>query len=351
MKKFFALLLVLVMSLSLVACGGGTKTEETKEPEAPKQEETKAPEASKEETPAPEAPVKTGALKIGISTNALANAHNRHMFNGLIAEVEAAGHEAVSTNANGDPAQQANDIENLVMAGCDVVVIQNGDQFSLQNAVKDAIAEGVRVISYETGYFDGIDCMYQLNSVKVQADICMLLAAEVGFGGKVITTGHQDVYALRAGAYIHDAFMAEYDFEPVAHVQTTFPGTTEVTYNGLDAALTANPDVVAIFTSQDLEAMGAIQALKEHDLYPQVKCVGVDGEIDVLNDILNDGAVICTAISDIDGANKSIVETCEKLMAGEPVMKFVDIPYDIVTKANAADFLAKAEADAVKYAE
>lgn len=345
MKKIFALLLVLVMSLSLAACGGTTQEE-------PKKEETKAPETSQsqEETKAPETAVKTGALTIGISTNALANAHNRHMFTGLQNEVEAAGHKAVTTNANGDPAQQANDIENLVMAGCDVIVIQNGDQFSLQNAVKDAIANGVHVISYETGYFEGIDCMYQLNSIKVQADICMALAAEVGFGGKVITTGHQDVFSLRAAGYIHDAFLAEYDFEEVAHVQTTFPGTTEVTYNGLDAALTANPDVVAIFTSQDLEAMGAIQALKEHDLYPQVKCIGVDGEIDVLNDIKNDGAVICTAISNIDGANKSIVETCEKIMAGEPVMKFVDIPYDIVTKANVDTFLAKAESDAALYA-
>jgi len=344
MKKLFVLLLTLAMMFSMVACGGAQ--EETKADEAP----TTSEESTKTETPAPPTEVKTGALKIGISSNALANVHNRHMFDGLIAEVEAAGHEAVTTVANGDPAQQATDVENLVMAGCDVIVIQNGDQFSLQNAVADAIAEGVHIVSYETGYFDGISCMYQLNSIKVQADICMLLSAEVGFGGKVITTGHQDVFSLRAGGYIHDAFMAEYEFEPVAHVQTTFPGTTEVTYNGLDSALTANPDVVAIFTSQDLEAMGAIQALKEHDLYPQVKCIGVDGEVEVLKDIKAGGAVICTAISDLDGANKSIVETCERLMAGEPVSAFIEIPYDLVTAANVDEFLAKAEEDAAKYA-
>ncbi|RAZ26026.1 hypothetical protein DK853_50045, partial [Klebsiella oxytoca] len=72
--------------------------------------------------------------------------------------------------------------------------------------------------------------------MSVQADICMLLAAEVGFTGKIITTGHQDNFALRSGYYIHNAFVEEYGFEVVAHVQTTFPGTTEVTYNGLDSA-------------------------------------------------------------------------------------------------------------------
>jgi ribose transport system substrate-binding protein len=273
------------------------------------------------------------------------------MFEGLTNECEAAGHKVVQVNANGDPAQQASDIENLVQAGCDCIVIENGDQFSLQNAVKEAVAAGVHVISYETGYFPGIDCMYQLNSIKVQADICMQLAAKVGFGGKVITTGHQDVFALRAGKYIHDAFLAEYDFEEVAHVQTTFPGTTEVTYKGLDSALTANPDVVAIFTSQDLEAMGAFQALKEHDLYGKVYCVGVDGEVDVLNDIKDGDCTVCTAISDLDGANASIVKTCEALCAGEYVPSFVEIPYDIVDKSNVDDFLAKAKEDAEKYAE
>lgn len=343
MKKAFSLLLALVLTLGLAACGAESDSEPS----------TTEPSASTEEpVTAPVTESKTGPLKIGISCNALSNVHNRHMFEGLTMEAEAKGHEVVQANANGDPAQQANDVENLVQAGCDIIVIENGDQFSPQNAVKEAIASGVHIISYETGYFEGIDCMYQLNSIKVQADICMQLAAKVGFSGKVITTGHQDVFSLRAGGYMHDAFFAEYTgFEEVAHVQTTFPGTTEVTYNGLDSALTANPDVVAIFTSQDLEAMGAIQALKEHDLYGNVWCVGVDGEVDVLNDIKNGSCVLCTAISDLDGANVSIVETCEKIMAGEEVPAFIDIPYDIVNKDNVDDFLAKAEADAAKYAE
>ena len=207
------------------------------------------------------------------------------------------------------------------------------------------------MICEDTGWIDGIDAMFLLNSIAVQADINMILAAEVGFSGKIITTGHQDNFALRAGSYIHDAFVEEYGFDVVAHVQTTFPGTTEVTYNGVDSALTANPDVVAIFTSQDLEAMGAIQALKEHDLYPQVKCIGVDGEVDILNDIKADGSCIATVVSDLDSANVNVVDACEALMAGEDVAKYHEIPYAVVTKENVDEFLEKATAEAEKYAE
>lgn len=41
------------------------------------------------------APVKTGSLTIGISTNALANIHNRHMFEGLKEEAESRGHSSM----------------------------------------------------------------------------------------------------------------------------------------------------------------------------------------------------------------------------------------------------------------
>lgn len=320
MKKFTVILLALILVISVI--GVPAKARETGDP-----------------------------ITIGISTNALANIHNRHMFEGLKEEAENRGHKVITANANGNVTQQANDVENLVRAGCDVIVIQNADNFSLKNAVQEAVDAGVRIISQDSGWIDGIDAMFLLNSMAVQADICMLLSAEIGFTGKIITTGHQDNFALRSGYYLHDAFVQEYGFEVVAHVQTTFPGTTEVTYNGLDSALTANPDVAAIFTSQDLEAMGAIQALKEHDLYGQVKCVGVDGEVDALNDIKAGGSILCTAISDLDGANVAVVDACERIMAGETLSKFHEIPYTIVTIDNVDEFLEKAQAEADKYAE
>lgn len=40
---------------------------------------------------------------------------------------------------------------------------------------------GIRVICEDTGWIDGIDAMFLLNSIAVQADINMILAAEVGF--------------------------------------------------------------------------------------------------------------------------------------------------------------------------
>ena len=75
------------------------------------------------------------------------------------------------------------------------------------------------------------------------------------------------------------------------------------------------------------------------------------GEVDVLNDIKAGGSVLCTAISDLDSSNVAVVDACEKLMAGEYVAKYNEIPYNIVTQDNVDEFLEKATAEAEKYAE
>ena len=134
MKKWFALALAAMMMLAtLTGCGG---TESGDAGDSQQTQETEQGQSSSETDTVvyPEIPAKTGSLTIGISTNALSNIHNRHMFEGLREEAEGRGHTVVTANANGDPTQQANDIENLVQAGCDVIVVQNADNFSLKNA-------------------------------------------------------------------------------------------------------------------------------------------------------------------------------------------------------------------------
>lgn len=353
-KKIIAILTIVCMLVAFTACTSESQKQNsasaTQSQEVKQSPETNSASAQPIETKSPSASGKK--LKFGVSTNALANLHNRHMFESVIKEVEKAGHEVVQVNANGDAAQQSMDIENLVQAGCNVIVVQNGDAFSLKNAVQEASKAGIYVISQDSGWMDGCSALFTLNSFKVGADIYMMLAGETGFAGKIITTGHQDNFALRSIGALQQDFVKEYSgLKIVAHVQTTFPGTTEVTYNGLESALLANPDVAAIWTSQDLEAMGAIQALKEANLYPKVKCVGVDGELDVLKDIKAGGSVLCTVISDLDGCAVNIVKYGERLCAGEKLPKAVDIPYSVVTADNVDEFIKKAEEDQVKYAE
>lgn len=133
----------MMMLATLTGCGGtesgGTQqTQETDQGQSSSETDTVV---------YPEIPAKTGSLTIGISTNALSNIHNRHMFEGLREEAEGRGHTVVTANANGDPTQQANDIENLVQAGMRCHRrSERGQLLPLKNAVQEARMAGIRVI-------------------------------------------------------------------------------------------------------------------------------------------------------------------------------------------------------------
>lgn len=70
MKKFFALLLTLAMTVSLVAC---TSDSETQQDDTTADTTQESQDSSTTETPSE---TKTGTLKIGVSINATSNQHN-----------------------------------------------------------------------------------------------------------------------------------------------------------------------------------------------------------------------------------------------------------------------------------
>lgn len=142
MKKLLSVLaLVFAFMMFAVACAAPAQNEEPAAQPAAEQA-PHAPAAGADSgadsAPAPAPETKTGSLTIGISINGVGNIHNRHMFEGLKEVCEGRGHKVVAVNANGDATQQVTDVENLIQAGCDVIVIQCADSFSMKNVVADA---------------------------------------------------------------------------------------------------------------------------------------------------------------------------------------------------------------------
>lgn len=127
MKKLLSVLaLVCAFMMFAVACAPAQNQEPAAQPAT--EQATAAPAAADSSAdssadPAPATETKTGSLTIGISINGVGNIHNRHMFEGLKEVCEGRGHKVVAVNANGDATQQVTDVENLIQAGCDVIVM------------------------------------------------------------------------------------------------------------------------------------------------------------------------------------------------------------------------------------
>lgn len=291
-----------------------------------------------------------GSFKLGISINALDATTNRKMYESAQAYAKEQGIEVMATNA-GDTTKQADDIENLVQSGCNAIIVQNADSSVCANAVKEASEAGVYIISEESGWMTGVSSMICINNFKVGAEMCNTILAEIGYTGKVILTGHNDHPTVRAHLNVFNAMCDEYsDIEVVNEVHTTYPGTTEVTYEGVSSALVQNPDVKAVICSQDLEALGAIQALKEADLYPDVKVIGHDGSLDVLNEIKDNDCCLLTVYPETVESTKIAVDAAISLMNGEEAEPYYEEPYTIVDDSNVDEYIEKATEDEETYA-
>lgn len=349
MKKTLSILALVLAVVMLFAACDQPSTPPTDQPTAPPADVAKTPadtgttepadNGDATTPPADTAPVGS-PLKIGVSVNATSNIHNQSIFEWTQEIGKERGHEMIATNGNGIAAQQVTDIENLMQQGCNAIIVQNGDKDGLKNVIEQAADAGIYIISYESGWVDGVSAMFNMNEFEIASELYMKLAAEMSFEGEVIQVSHPDHPAVRSRRYVQDSILKEYtQIKSVNQVTSAFPGTVEITFRGVESALQANPNVKAIWCTQDLEAMGALQACQALGR-DDIIMIGVDGEADVLKHLQEGGKqIIATGVGDHRLGCLQAIEACEKLAAGQNVPAYFGIPYDIITAANVNEFM------------
>jgi inositol transport system substrate-binding protein len=97
-------------------------------------------------------------------------------------------------------------------------------------------------------------------------------------------------------------------------------------------------DIAVVCANNDEMALGAIQALKNANLLDKVFVGGVDATADALA-AMQAKELEVTVFQDAAGQGGGGVEAAVKLAKGETVPDLVDIPYQLVTPENMADFI------------
>lgn len=101
--------------------------------------------------------------------------------------------------------------------------------------------------------------------------------------------------------------------------------------------LTANPNLRAIFASNDNMALGAIEALRNAKLLDQVMVVGFDGNPDAAESILK--GEMAAAVAQRPAVMGAMgVEAVLKLVAGEELPDEIDTGAELVTPDNAESY-------------
>ena len=239
MKKLIALLLVAIMALGLVACGG---------------EEAGAPAAAGDDT-----------FKVAIVL-AEYNEWNKNYEKKVIEKCEAWGWEYQIFDAKQDANKQIDDVRSVINQGFDAMTIQAVDMAALAPVVEEAADAGVIVVDHYGFTEDQVpgDKIYQnlfdqKGAGKLQAEEFIKINGETGKVAIIAgLTGASNAMARTEG------FMEVLNKYPgIEVVQTEYcDWDTQKAQTAAENILTAHPDLCAFLVQDDGMSKGVWNAIE-----------------------------------------------------------------------------------------
>ena len=251
-------------------------------------------------------------------------------------------------DAQNDVAKQQSQIQNFIASGVTAIIVNPVDTDATA-AMSKLAADAKIPLVYVNRQPVNVDTLpenqafvasNETESGTLEAkEICKLLG---GKGNAVVIMGELSNQAARMRTKdVHDVLATD-DCKGIKIVQEQTANWNR--QQGADLVtnwLSAGIDFNAVISNNDEMAIGAVQALKAagKDLN-SVIVGGVDATQDALAS-MQAGDLKVTVFQDAAGQGKGAVDAALKLAKGEKIDKKVYVPFQLVTPANAKDFVKK----------
>ena len=296
MKKIIALLLVLVMVIGLVACGGK----------------------------------KDDKLTIAFVPKVEGQAWWDYVGDGV--KAWAAEHPEIEVIYKGpatvDPAAQVQIMTDMVNQGVDVLCFSANDPNACEEICKQARDKGIIVISTESAGMTNIDYDVEaFNDAGLGAFLIDELAKMMGEEGEYITM----VGSMTMESHNNWADAA------VAQAEANYPGLTlvadarissesdaEVAYNKTKELIQKYPNLKGILGTSSFDAPGAARAIDELGLTGKVFAISVAMPSET-KDFLKDGVLQAVGLWDPAVTAKVMLNLAVKMFNGEEIVAGMDL--------------------------
>lgn len=324
MKRIMCLVLACAMLFVLGACGSSSAPATTSAPAA----QPEAPAAQSE--PPEEAPAADGEITIGISMDAIESQMWVENQRSMHETLDAMGVKYTEVIADGDAQKQNQQVETLIAAGVDAIIIAPKDGTAIVSAIKKCNEAGIPVVMNNRAAGEGAEVACTVssdNTAMVEREMNYILEQAKASGKKYkvlkFIGNLTDVNAVARDEGFKKVADANPDvFEVVAEVPTEWK--PELALSGALNAFQANPDINMIFSPSDALLPAIQSALKQVDKwYPaddekHVTFVTFDGAKDAVDQI-KAKYVDIVSVQDATMQGKLCVENAVKLARGETV--------------------------------
>ena len=297
MKKIIALLLVLVMVLSLAACGGK----------------------------------KNDKITIAFVPKVIGQAWWDYVGEGVAAWAEENADVAeviYKGPAEVDAAAQVQIMTDLVNQGIDVLCFSANDPNACEEICKKAMDEGIIVISTESASMTNIDYDVEaFNDAGLGAFLMDELAKMMGEEGEYITmVGSMTMESHNnwADAAVARAQEAYPNMTLVEDARVSSESDSEVAYNLTKQMIQKYPNLKGILGTSSFDAPGAARAIDELGLTGQVFAISVAMPSET-RDYLKSGVLTAVGLWDPAVTAKCMLNLAVDMLAGEEIAEGHDL--------------------------
>lgn len=294
------------------------------------------------ETTPPPAPFDEGGVQVALVQNSGAGDYFQQWTSGAKQQSDLLGIELQVYDAQADNARQATDMETAISSGVDAIIVDHGQANTMCPLIAQATDAGIPVVIYDV---EITECAP--DAVETSQDDASLATL-------VLTQMAEDIGADVPVGYVNVLGIAPLDRRDVVWKQFVedngwdqrfFVGefTNAVATDNaqlVDAALKADPDIVALFAPYDELTKGSVSAILDNDLGDKVSAYGIDVSNADIEVMTTDGSPWkATATTDPTAIGAAVVRTMALELAGELDTKEVVFPGVLVTQ----DFLLENE--------
>lgn len=343
MKKLIAIVISLAMSAAMLTGCGNTAEGETVQTEqaisSSEDRETTGKSDDKDK------------ITIGFSVKTMSEERWQREVENLQAECDKVGAELMVQVANQESDKQISQIENMITAGVDVIMVCAVDDGALGNVLNDAHEQGILIVSYDDMLSNTwCDAYVGYDPYQVGLAISSQACKEARKGNYVFLYGDKGsgITVTQFATGMKDALKPLFDDGTATMVMEQYctDWKAENAMAHVENALsTYGNDIAAVICMNDGTASGAIQALEAAGLAGQVVVTGMDGELTACQRIV-EGTQTSTVFKNTKNLSAAAIKLCVDLVQGNDYeydatqtfgineFPWVKVGFDVVTKEN-----------------
>jgi inositol transport system substrate-binding protein len=285
---------------------------------------------------AQEKPVVIGVSLLNLSSEFIV------MFGGAMeARAKELGVKLMINDAQRNAERQVQQVESFITQKVDAIILNPCEVEASSPAVDKALAAGIPIVNVNSetksaptafvGSRDAESAVIAMEFISKQLQGRGNIVMMQGFMGQAAQIqrdqGARDVLAKQPGLKLLAVQTAEWDRAKAMSLME----------NWIQAH---GANIHAVFAQNDEMGMGALLALERANLKKSVIVVSVDAIADALQAV-KDGRLDATVFQDARGQGGTAVETALKIVRKQPFEKQVFIPFQLVTRENAASFISR----------